>query len=725
MKKKFLVLGVSVLVLGMLLVSAIPSNPGGNGKGLDRKKVIVTFEEDADRDVIKKYGKIKKEFNLIRGLSADMTDEEISVLEGIIGVRVFEDRIVHAVLDDSVPMISANLVHSAGVTGSSVVVCVVDTGVDDSHPALPSLIVEIDYVNNDLDATDDNGHGTHVAGIVASQDAMYRGVAPGASLMAAKVLDSTGSGTESWVIAGIDWCVTNNADVITLSLGADYSGDCDTEAMGMAVNNAVAQGVVVTAAAGNGGRDVILPACASGPIAVAVVDKSNVLPWWSSRGLEVDITAPGVSIYSTYLNNGWASMSGTSMATPHVAGTAALLLQTKPTATVDEIKNAIYNTADPVSRCYKCTRFWWWGDCRTQAEVACTPELVGHGLVNAYNAYLAIKPTEPACTVDADCDDNLSCNGAETCVTGVCQAGTPIDCSASGDQCNVGVCDETIGCIVQPKSDGISCDDGLFCTVGETCQSGVCTGGSVLDCSNLTGQCSVGGCDENIDSCVRNPINEGGLCDDGLFCTVSDTCTSGVCDGVDRVCLDGVACTIDTCDDVSDSCVYTPDDTLCGDGLFCTGVEYCDPSLGCQAGTPVVCDDGSACTTDTCSDDIGACLYEPKTACVSDDGCCPAGCDYTNDNDCPASVLCWSSSYNYLKNGGDSNQLKKFCKCAQGAYSYKGYRTLRGTKTAYWYIDSRDNLEWATTPGPVFRPVYNVRCSDGVYYPTNVDYYYG
>ncbi len=590
MKNNLVFLGLTVLFLCMLFASAVPGNPGDDGKKLDRKRVILIFEEDAGRDVIRGYGVIKKEFKLIKGLSADMTDDEITELQKIPGVRVFEDRIVHAVLDDSVPMISADQVHSAGVDGSGVRVCVVDSGVDDNHPALNPLVAEVDYVNSDdPDATDDNGHGTHVAGIVASQDAMYKGVAPGASLMAAKVLDSTGSGMESWVIAGIDWCVANNADVITLSLGMDYSGDCDTEAMGLAVNNAVARGVVVTAAAGNGGRDVILPACASGPIAVAVVDKSNVLPWWSSRGLEVDITAPGVSIYSTYLNNGWASMSGTSMATPHVAGTAALLLQTKPTATVAEIKEAIYNTADPVSRCYQCTR-WFFGSCLRQSEVACTPELVGHGLVNAYEAYLAVKPAEPDSDGDGVPDSQDACPN----IYGTGCNGCPDPCS---------------GCAVMscPGSGAPTCKAG-------SCPDTVCPGDG----------CGVGDC----------ASNEYGK--------------------------------------------YTPADNLC---LLDGNAGTCENNL---------------CTL--------ACAINPV---------------------CEAPVKCWSSSYNYLRNGGDSNQLKKFCKCAQGAYSYKGYRTSQGTKKAYWYSNSGDNLIWDTISGFVYRPVYNVRCSDGVYYPTSVDYYYG
>lgn len=251
--------------------------------------------------MIKEYGKIGKEFRLIRGLSAEMTKKEISKLRQIPGIRVYEDKRVHALLDDSVPMISADNVHSEGINGSGVHVCIVDTGVDDSHPALNQLVAETDIVNNDSDATDDNGHGTHVAGIIASQDSTYKGVAPGASLMAAKVLDSSGSGHETDVIAGIEWCINHSADVITLSLGADYSGNCDTEPLGEAVNNAVSQGIVVTVAAGNDGSDVDLPACASGPIAVGAVDKSGNVPYWSSRGPELDIVAPGVDIYSTVI----------------------------------------------------------------------------------------------------------------------------------------------------------------------------------------------------------------------------------------------------------------------------------------------------------------------------------------------------------------------------------------------------------------------------------------
>lgn len=415
MKNKILILGTGGLIFAMLvLVTAMQGNFGDNGemwviasdsagylKGWDREKVIVTFEKDVDKDLVKEYGKIGKEFRLIRGLSAEMTDKEISKLQKISGIRVYKDKMVHALLDDSVPMISADKVHSEGITGSNVLVCVVDTGIDDSHSALNPLVAEIDIVNNDSDATDDNGHGTHVAGIIASQNSIYKGVAPGVSLMAAKVLDSSGSGYESWVISGIEWCIKgpdgidntgDEADIITLSLGTDYSGNCDTEPLGEAVNNAVNQGIVVTVAAGNDGKNVDLPACASGPIAVGAVDKSRNVPYWSSRGSELDIVAPGADIISTYINNQWAMGSGTSMATPHVAGTSALLLETKPDATVDEIKTALYDTANPVNKCYKCS-FWWGSYCYRQRRVTCTSEITGAGIVDAYEAYLQIIQT--------------------------------------------------------------------------------------------------------------------------------------------------------------------------------------------------------------------------------------------------------------------------------------------------------------------------------------------
>jgi len=150
-------------------------------------------------------------------------------------------------------------------------------------------------------------------------------------------------------------------------------------------------------AAGNDGKGVSSPGCASGAIAVGAVDSSNNVPYWSGRGKALDIVAPGVSIYSTLIN-GYGTMSGTSMATPHVAGVVALLLDANSGLTTSEIKNAIYNTANPVNKCYKCT-LWLGTSCYRQAEVTCTFDITGKGVVDAYDAYLYVMPSTTTTTI--------------------------------------------------------------------------------------------------------------------------------------------------------------------------------------------------------------------------------------------------------------------------------------------------------------------------------------
>lgn len=370
MRKIFAFAIIAVMLIASIGVTA------GLASSLNGKRVIILYKADViDQDVgdLEEIGaKIKHRYNIIPAISADVDEEDIDDIESDEDVvAVFEDMRVHAFLSDSVPQINANYVHSDGVTGSGVKVCIVDTGVDDSHPALNPLIAEYDFVNGDANAADDNGHGTHVAGIVASTDSTYKGVAYGASLMAAKVLDAGGSGWASDVMAGIDWCVANGADIISMSLGGGaYTSTCDSEPIAQSSNNAVNQGVVVFAATGNDGyiNAIAAPACASKVIAVGAVDKNDGRTPYSNEGTELDIVAPGTGTTSTYLGGGFATLTGTSMATPHASGTAALVLETNPVLTPVEVRTILQDTALDLG----ATGF---------------DTIYGHGRVDAYAAY--------------------------------------------------------------------------------------------------------------------------------------------------------------------------------------------------------------------------------------------------------------------------------------------------------------------------------------------------
>lgn len=218
--------------------------------------------------------------------------------------------------------------------GAGVKVCIVDTGIDKTHPDLQANIIggrNFVVSRGRLDPSgwsDDNGHGSHVAGIVAALDNSIGvvGVAPEAKLLAMKVLDARGSGYLSDVTDGILECVRTGAHVINMSLGATSDPNVDSP-LKSAVQSAVAAGVAVVVAAGNEGQNVMntVPAGFPETIAVAAVDSNMNFPSWSNFGLSADdFSAPGVAILSTWKSGSYNTISGTSMASPHVAGVVAL-----------------------------------------------------------------------------------------------------------------------------------------------------------------------------------------------------------------------------------------------------------------------------------------------------------------------------------------------------------------------------------------------------------------
>lgn len=209
---------------------------------------------------------------------------------------------------------------------SSQEIAVLDTGVDYTHPDLDGKVIRgYDFVQNDNTPQDQNGHGTHVAGIAAAEtnnSIGIAGMAPNTKILAVRVLDANGSGSLANIADGIIYATDAGAEVINLSLGCD----CSTTTLQNAVNYAWNRGVVVVAAAGNDGVNTTFePASYANVIAVGAVDSSNRKASFSNWGTWVDVMAPGVDIASTYPGNRYVYLSGTSMASPYVAGQAALL----------------------------------------------------------------------------------------------------------------------------------------------------------------------------------------------------------------------------------------------------------------------------------------------------------------------------------------------------------------------------------------------------------------
>ncbi len=212
--------------------------------------------------------------------------------------------------------------------GMGVKVAVIDTGIDASHPDLSGSVdggySAITKTENPADYQDDNGHGTHVSGTIAGhRDGKgIVGVAPRARLYAVKVLDADGWGSLSDVIDGIVWAAMKRMDVANISLGTSV----DSEALKRAVSFARGAGVVIVAAAGNSSGTVSFPGAYEDTIAVTASDSADNLADFSSRGPEVDFIAPGLDVLSAKMGGGFISYSGTSMAAPHVAGLAALVV---------------------------------------------------------------------------------------------------------------------------------------------------------------------------------------------------------------------------------------------------------------------------------------------------------------------------------------------------------------------------------------------------------------
>ncbi len=278
--------------------------------------------------------------------------------------KIWLDGPVTADLAESTAQVGAPEVWADGNTGAGVDVAVLDTGIDPSHPDLADQIAATaNFVDSEDYIEDYIGHGTHVASTIAGTGAasggLERGVAPDARLHVGKVLDSNGQGLESWIIAGMEWAARDqDARVVSMSLGGEPAGADDP--MATAVDELTAEtGALFVVAAGNSGPQSIgTPALADAALAVGAVDATDALADFSSTGpavgggIKPEVTAPGVDILAarSQLIHGsgmYTTMSGTSMATPHVAGTAALIAAAHPDWTAQQIKETIVSTAVP------------------------------------------------------------------------------------------------------------------------------------------------------------------------------------------------------------------------------------------------------------------------------------------------------------------------------------------------------------------------------------------
>jgi len=370
MNNKLSLFSISLLSF-LILASTITGNFLAYGEKPEDSKepVVILFSDKVSSNeinLVKSYGgEITKTYKIINGLAANIPSKAIENLQKNPNVlSVDPDIEFHAIELHADQTIRADQVwppSSYSSTGKGVKVAILDTGIDTNHQEFGSgriLACHSEMGNKEPTCEDLHGHGTHVAGIIGAAGVVSsaKGVAYDVSYLIDKVLDKRGSGSLSGIIAGMDWAVNNDAQIISMSLGTgpysnQLASNCDSwyPTMTSAVANANANNVSVVVAAGNSDVDGVgLPACISKTIAVAAVDDNDKIAYFSSIGGAVKdhgISAPGVSIYSSLPGDTYASWSGTSMATPVVTGSIALLLENNPSLTPQQVKDTLFSNA--------------------------------------------------------------------------------------------------------------------------------------------------------------------------------------------------------------------------------------------------------------------------------------------------------------------------------------------------------------------------------------------
>lgn len=364
---KNLKLAVFVLVAAVLIFSATAAVGARNGW----VRVVAHTEKEVS-DALESGCEVARE---AKKLTALRCPEHAALSLGL-----QEDVKVFAVDAAANRQVRADLVQASGNAGSGRKVVVLDTGYNYNHPELnSSYLGGKDFVNGDDEPLDDNGHGSHVAGIITADgvDPKAKGIAPAAGIVAAKVLDAGGSGYFSDVVAAIYYAVDGpdgvygtaddfGADAVSMSLGTSppytYKGFCDGVLPDLtdAIRYARDRGVAVVSAAGNsGGSGVSIPGCISYSTTVGAVNNRDKIASFSGKGNAVDISAPGVGIYSAWLGTSYVTAGGTSMAAPAVSGAVALMKFAHPSYTVAQTENALFRTAKDLGTRGKDSSYGW------------------------------------------------------------------------------------------------------------------------------------------------------------------------------------------------------------------------------------------------------------------------------------------------------------------------------------------------------------------------------
>lgn len=339
-------------LLSILLFFTVYGDNRGFAEGNDENRMVIVFDEELNPQELNKTvevlgGDVKEIYSEVSVAAIELPKEAIAQLRQNPSIESIEEdrniRLNAQIEDWGIQKTNTPQAWNSGFTGKGVKIAVLDSGITPHEDlVIAGGVSTVAYTSS---YNDDQGHGTHVAGILGARNNNIgvKGVAYESDLYAIKAFDQNGSGYVSDMIEGIDWSIANDMDIVNMSAGAQT----DSAAFQAVVNRAYAAGLVLVAAAGNDGAPdgltdtVDFPARYSAVIGVGAVDSSFRRADFSSTGPDVEVAAPGVRILSTYLGNQYAYMSGTSMATPYVAGQMALLKEAYPKLSNEELRRVL------------------------------------------------------------------------------------------------------------------------------------------------------------------------------------------------------------------------------------------------------------------------------------------------------------------------------------------------------------------------------------------------
>ncbi len=603
--------------------------------------------------------------------------EEILLLKNNKNIKgVYLDDTTKMLMQESIELtqiLEAKVYPENILEGENELICLLDTGVNNN--IITNIISGYNFVDNNNDYLDNNGHGTSIGYIINN-------IVPESKLIIGKVLNDSGTGYESTILAGLQYCVDNNATIISMSLGSGgYNGYCDENIVAQKVNELNANGIIVVAATGNDATTLVkVPACASGAISVGASTKEDTLTNFTTYNGNTLILAPGKNINTIDKNGNPKTVSGTSIAVPFVTTTIAILKQNEQTLTPIEIKNRIIHTGKLIETENQSFS-------RLNAYNAITNNITnnltelgnnGTGNISEYKALSWCSDWTPTGQSWCDSQDCCGWNGAID------------ECEPASGECrpSAGTCDVAESCgapIAECPSDagagtGTVCETYVYQGNYDwywTCSgldyyftSRYCSSGDRAGCSGSTGlnswfddcddynECTNDYCTSGYGNVCSHTNKAGTACtgsSNGGACDTTDTCSGGSC--IDNYLSAAFVCRSSTgsCD-ITESCTGSsgacPGNSFVSAGTWCSsGANYCSGlnvyryENGCHGGMDFCHSSYYAPDTfiETCTDDYGVCGYATCTG-AGNCGNTATGGACNDGNDCTYSDTCSGGS---------------------------------------------------------------------------------